>query len=103
MLLNTPTSTISQHVERQFPGIYREEARALVSLVEEYYKFVETQTDQSVYVTRRMPQYIDIERTAQSMLIFYQNKFLSGLPMNEANVRNIVKNILDLYRRKGTE
>lgn len=103
MLLNTPTSTISQHVERQFPAIYREEARALVSLVEEYYKFVETQTDQSVYVTRRMPEYIDIDRAAQSMLIFYQNKFLSGLPTNEKNVRDVVKNILDLYRRKGTE
>jgi len=103
MLLNSPTTKISYHVERQFPAIYREEARELIMLVEEYYKFLETQTNQSVYNNRRFLENIDIDRTMQSLLLFYQNKFLSGLPHNDETARFTVKNILDLYRRKGSE
>lgn len=103
MILNSPSSKISYQIERQFPAIYREEARELIMLVEEYYKFLESVNNQSIYHQRRMREYIDIDRTMQSMLIFYQNKYLDGLPLNEQSVRFTVKNILDLYRRKGSE
>lgn len=93
---------ISLFVEKQFPAIYREDGAELVQLVKDYYKFLETQENQSVYVARRMFEYRDIDTTLASMIIFFKKKFLADLPLRESSIRVVVKNILDLYRRKGT-
>ncbi len=45
---------ISFHIERQFPAIYREDGQELVQFVKEYYKFLETNTSQSLYNGRRI-------------------------------------------------
>lgn len=93
---------ISSFIEKQFPGIYREEARELVELVKEYYVFLETKENQSTYNIRRMYQYRDVDTTLDSMLLFFKNKFLNGIFFNE-DIPFIVKNILSLYRRKGSK
>ena len=59
--------------------------------------------NQSIYHNRRMFDYNDIDNTLSSMLLFYKNKYLSGLPFDGESVRFITKHILDLYRRKGTQ
>lgn len=102
MILNS--SKISPFIEYQFPALYREEGRELITLVEEYYKFLEETTDQSVYQVRRIRDNIDIDYTLSSMLRFYQNKFVNGLPISddEDTIRFTVKHILDFYRRKGS-
>jgi hypothetical protein len=94
---------ISYQIESQFPAIYRESGKELVDLVKSYYQFLESQPSQSLYEGRRLFEYRDIDTTLESLLIFYQKKYLSGLPFNEKNIRFIIKHILDLYRRKGTE
>jgi hypothetical protein len=94
---------ITYQIESQFPAIYRESGPELVSFVKKYYEFLETQPSQSIYEGRRLFEYRDIDRTLETLLIFYQKKYLSGLPFNEKNIRFIVKHILDLYRRKGSE
>jgi hypothetical protein len=93
--------TTSQFVERQFPGIYREEGRELIELVKSYYRFLESETNQSVRNIRQIYQYRDIDKTLDSMLLYFKNKFLNGLFFEEDS-RFIVKHILDLYRRKGS-
>ena len=95
---------IAFKIAQQFPAIYREEQNELVQLVTDYYKFMETQPNQAVYNSRRMYEYRDITTTLQSMIIFFQKKYLADLPLLEdASVRLLVKNILALYRRKGSE
>jgi hypothetical protein len=95
---------IAFKIQQQFPAIYREEGPELVKLAEEYYRFMESQPNQSVYNARRMFEYRDIGTTLSSMIIFYQKKYLADLPLlDESTIRFIVKNILALYRRKGTE
>lgn len=94
---------ISYQIESQFPAIYRESGKELVALVKSYYEFLESQPSQSIYEGRRLFEYRDIDTTLESLLIFYQKKYLSNLPFNQKNIRFIVKHILDLYRRKGTE
>jgi len=137
-------------IEKQFPSIYREEAKELISLVEEYYRFLERDIEgyyvsgyssitqknfserystkaeanerlqelqnngsylelevveiknQSVYHARRMFEYRDIDTTAINMLMFYRNKYLRNLPFDQTNIRFILKNIMELYRRKGS-
>lgn len=89
-------------VEKQFPSIYLEEGQELVELVKAYYRFLETQANQSVYNNRRMYEYRNIDTTLDRMLVFFKNKFLNGLFFDN-DQRFIVKNILDLYRRKGSK
>ena len=81
---------ISLFVEKQFPAIYREDGAELVQLVKEYYKFLETQENQSVYVARRMFEYRDIDTTLASMIIFFKKKFLADLPLRESSIRVVV-------------
>jgi hypothetical protein len=91
-------------IAQQFPALYRENGADLVKLVEEYYRFQETQPNQSVYNARRMFEYRDIATTLSSMIVFFQKKYLVDLPLlDDSTVRFVVKNILALYRRKGTE
>lgn len=94
---------ISFHIERQFPAIYREDGQELIQLVKEYYKFLETNTEQSLYNGRRLFEYKDIDTTLESMLIFFKKKYLADLPFDGDTIRIVVKNILGLYRRKGTQ
>jgi len=93
---------ISFLIEQQFPAIYKESGKELIAIVEEYYKWLETDENQSVYNARRLFEYRDIDTTLPKMLLFFKNKFLSELPLDEENTRFIVKNIMSLYRRRGT-
>ena len=94
---------ISFLTEKHFPAIYREEeGQELVALAREYYKWMETDSKQAIYSARKMFTYRDVATTLQEMLVFYQKKFLADLPYNENTISFVVRNILDLYRRKGT-
>jgi hypothetical protein len=93
----------SYQVEHQFPSIYKEDGQELISIVESYYQFLETQTNQSVYNNRRLFEYRDIDNTIEDMLIFFRNKFIPNLPLDQDGIRFTIKHILDLYRRRGTK
>ena len=95
--------SISFFINQQFPAIYREDGPELVQLAKDYYKFMETETNQSHYVSRRFYDYKDVDTTIKSLLIFYQKKYLADLELKESIVPFLVKNVLDLYRRKGTK
>lgn len=95
--------TVSFFVDAQFPALYKEFGPELVQLVKDYYKFLETETDQSVYNIRRIFEYRDVSTTLSSMIIHWQRKFMADLPLREDKVVFVIKNIMDLYRAKGTE
>ncbi len=94
---------ISLFVESQFPAIYKENGAELMEFAKAYYKWMETDTSASNYNSRRMFEYRDIATTSQEMIIFFQKKFLADLPLKPELVQFAVRNILDLYRSKGTE
>lgn len=95
---------IAFKIQHQFPAIYRDEGRELVAFVEEYYKFVENETNMGVYHNRRMFEHRDIATTMSDMIVFFQKKFCADLPLDDdGTVKFIVRNILSLYRRKGSE
>ena len=96
---------IAFKIEQQFPAIYREQGQELVDMVEQYYRFVESQTNMGVYNSRQMFEYRDIGTTLESMIIFFKKKYMADLPPLESDelVRFVIRNIMDLYRRKGTE
>ena len=95
--------SIYTDIQSQFPNIYREEGEIFVSFVEEYYKFIESSLS-SRELTRNFFMMRDIDTTYSKFLIFFKKKFLADLPLeNVVDTRFIVKHILDLYQRKGSE
>ena len=72
---------LSLFIKQQFPAIYRENGPELVQLTEDYYKFCETQTNQSIYHQRRIFEHKDIDSTLESMIIFFKKKYLDNLPL----------------------
>ena len=93
---------ISFFIDQQFPDIYKQDGPELVALTRYYYKFLEETTNQSHHVNRRLFDYKDVDSTVKELLVFFHKKFLADLPFKENSVPFLVKNILDLYRRKGT-
>lgn len=96
---------IAFKIANQFPAIYREQGKELVDMVEQYYRFVEAEPNMGVYNTRRMFEYRDIGTTLASMVIYFKKKFMADLPNieDDQTIRFVIRNIMDLYRRKGTE
>lgn len=96
---------IAFKIAQQFPAYFREYGSELVAMVEHYYKFVETQPNMGVYNSRRLFEYRDVGTTLSEMLIFFKKKYMDDLPQldNDETVRFVIRNVLDLYRRKGTE
>ena len=79
---------ISLFIKQQFPAIYREDGPELVQLVEDYYKWSETQTNQHIYHQRRYFETKDIDTTLESMIIFFKKKFMADLPLIPWNFKN---------------
>ena len=98
----TIEKSISYQIEKQFPAIFREDGSEIVQLIKNYYKFLEEDNRQSVYNNRRIFEYRDVDTTLESMILFFKNKYMKDLPLDDPNIRFIIKNILDLYRRKGS-
>jgi hypothetical protein len=103
--VNLVEKNIAFKIAQQFPAYYREEGKELVDMVEAYYRFVETDSSMGVYNTRRMFEYRDIGTTLASMIVYFKKKYMADLPPidDDKTVRFVIRNIMDLYRRKGTE
>ena len=94
---------IAFKIRDQFPNLYKEFGSELVDFVEEYYHFLEEETNQSHYNARRLFEYRDVATTLPNLVIQFHKMFMPDVPLQDpADIRFIVKNILDLYRRKGT-
>jgi len=94
---------IAFKIRDQFPALYREYGSQLVDLVEEYYHFLEEETNQSVYNARRLFEYRDVAQTLPDLVIQFHKMFMPDVPLQKpSDIRFIVKNIMDLYNRKGT-
>lgn len=102
---------VTPFIESQIPAIYREDSPLFVAFITEYYKWLE-RDDNILNVARQIFQYRDIDRTLDDYLVYFKQQYLNNLPQHDAdaiclncvdyNKRFIVKNILDLYRAKGT-
>ena len=103
--VNLVEKNIAFKIAQQFPAYYREYGSELVAMVEHYYKFVESQPNMGVYNSRRLFEYRDVGTTLSEMLIFFKKKYMADLPPidDDKTVKFVIRNVLDLYRRKGTE
>ena len=93
---------ISNFIQNQFPRFYAEEGESFILFVKAYYEWMETENE-TIYQSRRLMDYRDIDNTLETFLEYFQKKYLYGIPFNViANKRFLLKHILDVYRSKGT-
>lgn len=94
---------ISNFIENQFPQIYREEGPIFVEFVKKYYEWME-QSNNTIYHSRRLLDYKDVDETVDDFVIYLKEKYLKQIQFETVTqTRQLIKNSLDLYRSKGTE
>lgn len=94
---------ISNFVENQFPAFYRSEGPLFVAFVKKYYEWMES-SNNTLFHTRRLLDYNDIDKTSDNFVIQFKEKYLKDIQLETTSAtRELVKNSLDLYRSKGTE
>lgn len=94
--------TISTLVQNHFPQFYSEDGETFVEFVKEYYRWMES-SNNSVYYSRNLLEFRDIDSTIDDFLVHFKNKYLAEAPVFYDKTRSNVKHALDFYRSKGTE
>ena len=93
---------ISPYIESQFPDFYKQEGPLFIAFVKAYYEWMESNRE-TLYHTRNLPDYRDIDKTLDEFIIFFKTKYLSDIQFSIAsNKKLFIKNSLDFYRSKGT-
>lgn len=94
--------SISFLVQNHFPQFYKEDGETFVEFVKEYYSWLES-SNNSLFYSRNLLEYRDIDSTVDSFLVHFKNKYLAEAPVFYDKTRSNVKHALDFYRSKGTE
>lgn len=93
---------ISNIIEEQFPDFYKREGQEFILFVKEYFRFLE-QEKNVLSVSRKIPQFRDIDTTEDRFLHFFLKKYMADIPPRLIfDKRFLQKHILDLYRSKGS-
>lgn len=101
--MDTLEKTISNFVETQFPEVFREDGPVFVLFVKKYYEWMESQ-DQTLYHTRRLFEYKDVDETTDQFLLKFKEQYLKNIQIDTAvDTPTLLKHSLDLYRSKGSE
>jgi len=93
---------ISVLVENHFPQFYREQGNTFVNFVKEYFVWAE-QTNNNIYFTRNLLEYRDIDKTIDTFLTHFEQKYLVNTPVDFDLSRFNIKKSKDFYSSKGTE
>lgn len=95
---------ISNLIESQFPDIYKEAGQQLITFLQAYYEFLESNSEYSTNLSRNMFTIRDIDTTLEEFVVYFKEKYLKDFPFVSAtDKRLLIKNVLDLYRSKGSE
>ncbi len=113
-------SSIEKHIspilKSQFPDFYRDQGAVFVAFVEEYYKWLETNTSSyanytgalidgnPLYHSRRMLDYKDIDKTVDEFYVYFKEKYLKNVDF-ETNIskKRFIKASHDLFGAKGSQ
>lgn len=94
---------ISHLIDQQFPSFYQTEGPLFIEFVKKYYEWMES-ANNTLYHSRRILDYKDVDTTVDSFITYFKDKYLHGIQFTTAtNTKQFIKHSLDLYRSKGTE
>ena len=101
---------ISPFIKSNFPLFYHEEGPDFIAFMEAYFEYLES-TDNPLYKSRRLLEFRDIDKTLDSFVQHFINKYLVGIPETvilstsaaQDRKRFLIKHVNDIYKSKGTE
>lgn len=94
---------ISPFIREQFPSFYKEEGPNFIAFMRAYYEWLE-QENGAIGLSRSMLDTVDIDRTQEQFIKYFKNTYIQSIPDSAAaDKRLMIKNILDLYRSKGSK
>ncbi|NBR24983.1 MAG: hypothetical protein EBU08_14660, partial [Micrococcales bacterium] len=94
---------ISSQISSQFPEFIREEGPNFVAFLKAYFEYME-QTGNAIDATRGLPDMMDIDRTLDSFIDYFQREFLHNIPKSAlVDKRLVAKHIKDFYRARGSQ
>ena len=95
---------VSTLVENQFPAFYKDDGPNFILFVQEYFKYLEAEGN-TLYYSRNLLEYRDIDKTIDSFVVHFKEKYLKYFPFELAieDARFLIKHIMDFYRSKGSE
>lgn len=106
---------IAPLVENQFPDFFKEQGPLFILFVEEYFRWLETnnpdyatyegavEPGNMLYHLRRLSEYKDFDKTVDSFLIHFKEKYLKNYNVSTASSqRRLLKAAQDMFTSKGT-
>tara|TARA_Y100001963_G_C6793913_1_gene457525 strand:- start:23303 stop:25621 length:2319 start_codon:yes stop_codon:yes gene_type:complete len=102
---------VSKHVSSQVPDFVRADHEGFVVFLEAYYEWLEQK--QNAYAkTHTLYELSDLDRTLEEFTDYFSDKYIKNFPRElatdqntgtKASPENLMKNIKDFYKSKGTE
>lgn len=93
----------SDFLENRVPDFVNEEGPNFVAFLKSYYEWLE-QANNAIEVSKNLLNYQDIDTTNEKYLEFIRREVIPSFPREmAANTAIVAKNIIDLYRARGSE
>lgn len=90
-------ANITPFIQSQLPAFYASDGPLFIMFLEAYYKWLGTRVDRQVMANR------DIDTATDAFLTNFNNTYLPDVNLGTVvNKRLLIKNIMDVYRSKGT-
>jgi len=94
---------LSSQIESQFSEFIRADGPKFISFVKAYFEYME-QSNKALDSSRGLFDNLDIDRTVDDFIEYFQREFMNTIPRNiAANKRLLIKHIKQLYRSRGSQ
>ena len=104
------TDKVSVLLDEQLPDFVKADHPAFASFMKAYYEWMENSKNSAanvnatIYETRKLIDYSDIDQTSEEFVIYFKNKFLPNFPEEIlADKAKLIKQIREFYQKKGSE
>lgn len=99
---------IKDLINDQMPEFIRAEDPTFISFVKAYYEWMDTygeaNTNGTIYQTRKLLDYSDVDSTSSEFLNHFKNSFLPYFPEDILSDKpKLIKNIREFYQKKGSQ
>lgn len=95
-------NNVSAFIEHQFPAFYKEDGQFFIDFLKYYYKWME-ESGNTLYHSRRLPEYFDIDMTSEDFIPHFREKYIPNFALlGETDKRTLIKHATDIYRSKGS-
>lgn len=107
---------ISPFIESQFPDFYKDQGPLFILLLEEYYKWLETNEPEyanyvgalvngnPLYHGRRLTDYKDVDRTIEEFFVHFKEKYVKNATIDSSvSKEQLIKSAQDIFSSKGSE